>query len=108
MLSASILAMACGGVLNPFEILAPDHQIHVSGQRSEFRFGIFDMHQDRKPTDQFIGHALIRENFCNFVQHANKIEQPFFKQGIDRFPFRGSSAQELFEGDDAHRSLQYK
>ncbi len=33
---------------------------------------------------------------------AYQIEQPFLKQGIDRFPFRRGVTKELFEGESAH------
>jgi len=95
-------AVARGGFFNLFEILAPDHKVHVSCQRGEFRVGLLDVDEDRKAANHFIRHAFLREDLGDFVQYANEIEQPFFKQRIDRFPARRCGAQKLLKGEKAH------
>lgn len=98
-------AMAGGGFFNPLQILAPDHEIHIPRQRGKFRVGLLDVHQNREPAYQFVRHTLRREDLGNLMQHSNQIEQPFFKQGIDRFPLRSSGAQKLLKGENAHCSF---
>jgi len=91
-----------GDFFDPFEILAPDHEVNVPSQRGEFRVGLLNMYENRQAANQFVRHALVRQHLGDFVQHANQIEQPFLKQAIDRFPFRRGVTKELFEGESAH------